>query len=33
MAGVYYYDGQWFDEQPKLTGPMDPFFLDGLDGV
>lgn len=23
MAAVYYYNGTWFDEQPKLVGPAD----------
>lgn len=26
MAGVFFYDGQWLDESPKLTGPMDHAF-------
>tara|TARA_A100001037_G_scaffold44941_3_gene36083 strand:+ start:1866 stop:2750 length:885 start_codon:yes stop_codon:yes gene_type:complete len=26
MAGIYYYDGQWYDENPKITGPMDHAF-------
>lgn len=26
MAGVYYSDGQWYDENPKITGPMDHAF-------
>jgi branched-chain amino acid aminotransferase len=26
MAGVYWYDGQWMTEPPKLTGPMDHAF-------
>lgn len=26
MAGVYWYDGQWMTEEPKLTGPMDHAF-------
>ncbi len=26
MAGVFYYDGEWFDENPRLTGPMDHAF-------
>lgn len=26
MAGVYWYDGQWVTEEPKLTGPMDHAF-------
>ncbi|WP_137180494.1 branched-chain amino acid aminotransferase [Roseomonas sp. AR75] len=26
MAGVFWYDGQWSTEEPKLTGPMDHAF-------
>jgi branched-chain amino acid aminotransferase len=26
MAGVYWYDGQWFDEEPKILGPLDHAF-------
>ncbi len=26
MAGVYWYDGRWMTEEPKLTGPMDHAF-------
>jgi len=26
MAGVYYYDGRWSSEEPKITGPMDHAF-------
>ncbi len=26
MAGVYYSEGEWFDESPKLTGPADHAF-------
>jgi branched-chain amino acid aminotransferase len=26
MAGVYWHDGQWMTEPPKLTGPMDHAF-------
>lgn len=26
MAGIFYYDGQWYDENPKITGPMDHAF-------
>ena len=26
MAGIYYADGKWTDENPKLTGPMDHAF-------
>ena len=26
MAGMFFYDGQWLDESPKLTGPMDHAF-------
>lgn len=26
MAGVYWYDGQWTTEEPKITGPMDHAF-------
>jgi branched-chain amino acid aminotransferase len=26
MAGVFWYDGQWTTEEPKLTGPMDHAF-------
>lgn len=26
MAGVYYYNGEWMTEEPKLTGPMDHAF-------
>ena len=26
MAGAYWYDGTWTDEQPLLTGPMDHAF-------
>jgi len=26
MAGVYFHDNQWFEECPKLTGPMDHSF-------
>ncbi len=26
MAGVYFYDNQWFEECPKLTGPTDHSF-------
>jgi len=26
MAGVYYYDGKWSTEEPKITGPMDHAF-------
>lgn len=26
MAGVFWYNGQWMTEEPKLTGPMDHAF-------
>ena len=26
MAEIYYHDGRWYDENPKLTGPMDHAF-------
>jgi branched-chain amino acid aminotransferase len=26
MAGVFYYDGTWTTEEPKITGPMDHAF-------
>ncbi len=26
MAGVFWYDGQWFDQEPKLLGPLDHAF-------
>ncbi len=26
MAGVFWYDGQWFTEEPKILGPMDHAF-------
>ncbi|MFC0409666.1 branched-chain amino acid aminotransferase [Roseomonas elaeocarpi] len=26
MAGVYWYDGQWMTEEPKILGPMDHAF-------
>lgn len=26
MAGIYWHDGKWYDEQPILTGPMDHAF-------
>lgn len=26
MAGVFWHDGKWSEEQPKLTGPMDHAF-------
>ncbi len=26
MAGAFWYDGKWTDEQPRLTGPMDHAF-------
>jgi branched-chain amino acid aminotransferase len=26
MAGVFWYDGQWFTEEPKIVGPMDHAF-------
>lgn len=26
MAGVYWYDGQWSSEEPKIIGPMDHCF-------
>jgi branched-chain amino acid aminotransferase len=26
MAGVYWYGGEWFDEEPKILGPMDHAF-------
>lgn len=26
MAEICYYEGQWYDENPKLTGPMDHAF-------
>jgi branched-chain amino acid aminotransferase len=26
MAGVYWYDGSWRTEEPKITGPMDHAF-------
>lgn len=26
MAGVFWYDGQWSTEEPKVTGPMDHAF-------
>ncbi|HZF76729.1 MAG TPA: branched-chain amino acid aminotransferase [Acetobacteraceae bacterium] len=26
MAGVFWYDGTWFTEEPKITGPMDHAF-------
>ncbi len=26
MAGVYWYDGQWSTEEPKILGPMDHAF-------
>lgn len=26
MNAIFYYDGQWLDENPRLTGPMDHAF-------
>lgn len=26
MKAIFYYDGQWLDENPRLTGPMDHAF-------
>jgi branched-chain amino acid aminotransferase len=26
MAAVFFYDGEWLDENPRLTGPMDHAF-------
>ena len=26
MAEIFYYDGAWLDENPRLTGPMDHAF-------
>ncbi len=26
MAGVFFYDGKWYDESPRITGPMDHAF-------
>ncbi len=26
MAGVFFYDGKWYDESPRVTGPMDHAF-------
>ena len=26
MAGVYWYDGTWYTEEPKIVGPMDHAF-------
>ncbi len=26
MAGVFWYDGKWSTEEPKLLGPMDHAF-------
>jgi branched-chain amino acid aminotransferase len=26
MAGVYWHDGTWYTEEPKITGPMDHAF-------
>jgi len=26
MAGVYFYDGKWYDENPRLIGPEDHAF-------
>jgi branched-chain amino acid aminotransferase len=26
MAGVYWYNGEWFSEEPKVLGPMDHAF-------
>ena len=26
MAEIYYHNGRWYDENPKLTGPMDHAF-------
>jgi len=26
MAGVFWYDGKWMTEEPKITGPMDHAF-------
>jgi branched-chain amino acid aminotransferase len=26
MAGVYWYNGEWLTEEPKVTGPMDHAF-------
>lgn len=26
MNAIFYYDGQWLDESPRLTGPMDHAF-------
>ena len=26
MAAVFFYDGKWLDENPRLTGPMDHAF-------
>ena len=26
MAGVFWYDGQWSTEEPKVLGPMDHAF-------
>ncbi|MBO0332050.1 branched-chain amino acid aminotransferase [Sneathiella sp. CAU 1612] len=26
MAGVFFYNGDWYDESPRVTGPMDHAF-------
>ena len=26
MAGVFWYDGKWMTEEPKILGPMDHAF-------
>ncbi|MZR29078.1 branched-chain amino acid aminotransferase [Sneathiella litorea] len=26
MAGVFFYNGDWYDESPRVTGPMDHSF-------
>ncbi|MBE9605233.1 branched-chain amino acid aminotransferase [Acetobacteraceae bacterium H6797] len=26
MAGVYWFEGKWYDEEPKVLGPMDHAF-------
>ncbi len=39
MANIFYHHGTWYDENPKLTGPMDHAFwlssvvFDGARGI
>ena len=39
MANIFYHQGKWYDENPKITGPMDHAFwmssvvFDGARGI